>query len=1035
MKTSLINLYCFLSFFLLSGCLQKKMPLPDSIADSTQKVSVHFQFQCSRTSTRSVLQGNIENKITEICLWAYDETGQLETAEYARQDGTVPLELYLSMNKRYHIYALVNMGEAKAPEKWEDAIQFQYKIPSYHEIARKGIPMSGLLENFKVKQKNAIISITRLLAKVSLTMTAGEINPDEITSVKICNYNTVLKPFSSYGSCALSPQDIANGEEKDAICRPGWEGNKYTFYIPENRQGRLLPDNKEQSQKTPESLKANGLSEKIPLCTYIETLVQFKDATIHHGMSGTMKYRFFLGGDNTSDFDIVRNEHYKINFSLTWNGQFYDENWRVDNSQMTDNRVIEMNGLLGYVIVADGLRIKRGNNIKIAPGCTGGVAIKFKIKGQNLAETTPCPGYDNTYNSESNLFTLQHFGVPEGWTISEDTQAQLRQHGITWCVKQAALRHDENQSQPQHFDKENLIYFGNEVPTTWDSNIISEHFHIYLMLTIPPQTEEGLIIPIKVCSPDLSVSQTMTLYISSDNLIYHISDNCPTTGTCPTLEVSSNGNSLSDIHIELDKNCRDLLDLIPSRSGQYKLRLKKKGEAIINATACCNGQRVSCPDLRFNIENPIISTSTAQVEVSQRGDPFHIHWVYRKKMRNKEIKVATSEENADENSFSPSLYDQYLKPEITILDNITFEYEGQQIQCSKQNLDLAVSQNDVTIRLKKPYRQGELTSMLEISSPDSTIRPYHLPIYLSPLFRDFNANTMFSRICFCISDRPIRLHSGFGITPSRDERKIIDPRQFIYNEKKYKVDILHHAAHFDVYLNTDMQLTIHYHPFPSSYTAGKIDLTARISDLQTGEKLTEQPIGYVYSYLYTQMGNIAMKNANSEAVSVCTILLNPERTKAFQNLEQIMEKQSNLIQTHFEDQSIWTHMKGYTDSYACIQIDENGQERIPNRCDDNEYLVRWENMFPSGTINRPVYKMFPGKGFDTTFLNWHLFSKRFQPICQFDMTRIQNLYPYSDKKDIYFFNYENDSNRDSKGNPFYFIAVQPENTWMCDCFL
>ena len=272
--------------------------------------------------TRTLLTAaGIETKKTEITLAAYSG-GVLATSDHFTT-GLDAMTLALESDRTYTLYALVNMGDMtdSIPLSESELPSLIYRIPSYTEgaasVATRGIPMAGKLT---WPGHGTIIPVERLLAKVTAVLSC-EWEGAAIRSVRVCNLNRVLRPFGD----GAREEDW---DQRDFQQGAGTASGTFVFYVPENRQGTIggIPSSLERSPDR------NGeVYDRSDRLTYLETLVQGTGR-----YEGFITYRSYLGGNATTDFDILRNAHYRWTIRFLPDGLQYDD-WKHDND-LTDTQ-------------------------------------------------------------------------------------------------------------------------------------------------------------------------------------------------------------------------------------------------------------------------------------------------------------------------------------------------------------------------------------------------------------------------------------------------------------------------------------------------------------------------------------------------------------------------------------------------------------------------------------------------------------------------------------------------------------------------
>lgn len=265
--------------------------------------------------------------ISSVSLAAYSDEGLLEACSFlsGRQDAT----LLLDRSRGHTLAAIANMGDmtSRFPATLAELEAMTVSL-GWDAVNSEGVPMTGMLTVSRGAE-SATIRLKRLLAKVTLSLdTAWPDNTDfDLKEIRVGNTNSSVGLFRN--SAAKTSEDLIPGDWTNTLAE------EMTFFLPENMQGVLLPENTDPYQKTPESLAAAGLDGKAGLCSYMDIVLTQKDT---YGVSGDRRFRFYIGSDNTGDFNVERNTEYRINFGVTLDGMNLKGNWKVDASGTTDTR-------------------------------------------------------------------------------------------------------------------------------------------------------------------------------------------------------------------------------------------------------------------------------------------------------------------------------------------------------------------------------------------------------------------------------------------------------------------------------------------------------------------------------------------------------------------------------------------------------------------------------------------------------------------------------------------------------------------------
>lgn len=261
-----------------------------------------------------------EETVSDLCVLAY-RAGVLEESFYF---GSVSKGISIELTKgaKYSLYAVANMGELDSPPVDEDNLAQDLKCSFNISDLSSDLPMSWYQRDITISDDRSItIYLERLVSKVWFSLDSSLLGGLTVTSVRLCQSATTVHPFST-GSKAGSSEQVADGDyasESDLMAIN--HGYSIYFYTAENCQGDLLPDNTDPWQKTPESL--GTLAE---VCTYLEVDCEFNSGEMY---DGTVKYRFYIGEDNVTNFDIRRNTDLSVGLCLTGEG-IRTLSWKVD---------------------------------------------------------------------------------------------------------------------------------------------------------------------------------------------------------------------------------------------------------------------------------------------------------------------------------------------------------------------------------------------------------------------------------------------------------------------------------------------------------------------------------------------------------------------------------------------------------------------------------------------------------------------------------------------------------------------------------
>lgn len=314
---------------LATGCVQED-PQDGRRVTGVQSEAVTVRCEVTAgTPTRSSIDAD-EDALEDINLYAYCD-GKLEAMLYTQSPEDIRMKLY--KGRTYNMYALANMGEVEAPVSEEDMKDHRYSVGSLREI-EGAFPMAWMMEGFTIEGSSPSlgISLERLLARISFSIERSELDDFQVTAIKLRQGALGVYPFREE-SRAESASDVADGDWASASDLSTLNaGGEIAFYALENRQGVLMPGNSDPCSKTPD-----GIPDNSELCTYLEMTSsysgQYQGVTVS---SDKVTYRFYLGENNCTDFNVIRNKDVKINLKVT-EDRIFDESWRVSYGEDLPN--------------------------------------------------------------------------------------------------------------------------------------------------------------------------------------------------------------------------------------------------------------------------------------------------------------------------------------------------------------------------------------------------------------------------------------------------------------------------------------------------------------------------------------------------------------------------------------------------------------------------------------------------------------------------------------------------------------------------
>ncbi len=361
--------------------------------------------------TRTSLGSGVESIFSGAVLAAYDaSTGRLDSEiEIAPEALGGRISISLPSGKSYNLYLLGNLWEIgsdglkrgvpfPADEASLEDLFYRmdggsagggYRRETFAEAATYGIPLCWSQTGVKVPSTATVqVQMKRLFARLTVEVDHSGIAGSSLEafvngSLKLRQVNSRLMPFAPGGSRALSLDDVlpygdADSAMENALCR------EFVYYVPENRQGVLLPGNTDPSAKTLDNV-GTALG---GLVSYVEFKADIGPAS---GFSGSTVYRFLLGKDAVADFDIERGLSFKV--SLGFNAEsLFSPDWKVQVDGLADTREFYLSGALAG-------RIPDGKKVVVRKNRAAELDLNLEMSGGGANAITSAKLVDGGYSA------------------------------------------------------------------------------------------------------------------------------------------------------------------------------------------------------------------------------------------------------------------------------------------------------------------------------------------------------------------------------------------------------------------------------------------------------------------------------------------------------------------------------------------------------------------------------------------------------------------------------------------------------------
>lgn len=308
----------FLTFMTMVACVMESSG--GSGDGSVQEVL--FEVRVSGETRSSV--SPYESAVDKLCLVVYRAGCLYDVAVFDEPDKA---SLVLDVGRTYHVYALANSGAGTPPADEEDFLaDFSVEIAGIEDLDDY-LPMASGCVSVTVEKDmpEVHVELVRLVSKICFSIEDDALDGLDVESVRLCQSALKVFPYNDFGGLGSkvgSAADVADGDYASvndvAMLNAG---EPAFFYTMENCHGVLLPGNEDPWEKVPERLGIEA-----DLATYIEVGCSFADEAPY---VGNVLYRFYLGRDDCSDFNVVRNNDMHVTLCLTEDGM--DKvSWKVE---------------------------------------------------------------------------------------------------------------------------------------------------------------------------------------------------------------------------------------------------------------------------------------------------------------------------------------------------------------------------------------------------------------------------------------------------------------------------------------------------------------------------------------------------------------------------------------------------------------------------------------------------------------------------------------------------------------------------------
>lgn len=360
-------LYAALSLLPVS-CEREDSGVQPDVSTKENAVRMELAFNLSYPGTKSILDTPaVEDRLTNVLVGLYRvKNGLLDKTFSLSADNS---EIDMLSGVEYNIYVLANVPESAGfefPARESDIGSCKFRLPSFASVSQNGIPSCARIPSV-ISYSSGVrdVTLTRLFAKLTVTIehegfsgTGSDCFRDEELHIRAAN--SVICPFG-VSRAERSSDVLALSDYDSDMSSMGTD--TYVFYVPENMQG-TVSGIVSASDKSETWLASHSIDNSTK--TYVEFEAYLDPAA--GGFGGSLRYRFYLGGNATDNFDIERNRHYAVSLNFSSESVF-NPSWKVDpGDDFADHRFLGLRAKNGMEIPQDytiALRPGEGTDINL----------------------------------------------------------------------------------------------------------------------------------------------------------------------------------------------------------------------------------------------------------------------------------------------------------------------------------------------------------------------------------------------------------------------------------------------------------------------------------------------------------------------------------------------------------------------------------------------------------------------------------------------------------------------------------------------
>ena len=360
MKISIVKcIYALIAFFVFSSCTEniakETEPIPqgkDAVLLLDIKVERNGMME---NSSKAVDATNLPNegtdsnyKVKDFWIFEYNSSGKLIASEYQTiRDVSENVKTYANLKlptsgETYSCVLVANTHDGSFPELLKNAAtldalkEYGKKITGFSSLYSDGsdLYMNGIAANITSTTAKVDFTVHRNVAKLTLDLTNNASSKVVITSVQVRNVpERLIYADQLWQSDTEDGTTISSGVDDcqyidlpiDNIYLEEGEKQSFIYYLPRNQKGKGNASNvKDKNKNAPDN------------ATYVEIY------GIDTSNGSTLRYRFYIGEDMVSDFNVKPNYHYTLPITIKAAGDVAADS-RVESFESANCYMIDPN--------------------------------------------------------------------------------------------------------------------------------------------------------------------------------------------------------------------------------------------------------------------------------------------------------------------------------------------------------------------------------------------------------------------------------------------------------------------------------------------------------------------------------------------------------------------------------------------------------------------------------------------------------------------------------------------------------------------